>query len=1077
VSTYIDSTVPKGAQYTYSVSACNRVGCSVAATVTIDYSVPASPSGLVGSASPSGISLDWEDVDGATSYKVSRLGLGGFATTTAAAVSSYSDSTVSVDNQYTYSVMACNKVGCSSAAAVVVDYAVPFIPIGGSLTSVFNVTDSGSLELDAAGSVTTAEVGGNTYLFAAGWVDKGVSVFRVNVDGSLTSTYDVTDSGNLQLRGARSLTTAEVGNSTYLFVAGTGDDGVSVFSVNADGSLTSVFDITDSGDLELDGVISVTTAVVGGTTYLFAAGHVDNGVSVFSVNADGSLTSAYDVTDTGSLELAAASSVTTAVVGGRTYLFTAGFRDDGVSVFSVNDDGSLTSVFDVTDGGNLELDGANSVTTAEVGGRTYLFATGYFDSGVSVFSVNAGGSLTSAYDVTDGGSLELDGAYSVTTTEVGGRTYLFVAGYLDNGVSVFSVNADGSLTSTYDVTDTGSLELDEASSVTTSEVGDSTYLFVAGTRDDGVSVFSVTPPFLITWSMDNAQVLLDWDDVAVAEYYAVRRDGRLLTSGATLTESSFVDSGLVLGRSYRYEVTACNPLGCSTAAAVVVDYVDGDGDGDGVLNSVDVDADGDGLIELRTAAQLNMMRNNLAGTGLDADNSDGNPTAGGNSKGCGNGSSITACNGYEQMANIDLTAAGYANWEPIGTCGSGFHCRAVEEGAQFFSGVFAGNDFTISNLLINLTTERNGIGFFGAISPGAQMHNVHIRGGNITAAAGFSSRYVGGLVGWGSRATISNSSVTLAAISGTSQYVGGLVGDGSRGTISSSVATVGSVSGVYITGGLVGFGSGTKISSSLATVGSVSGIEGVGGLVGQGAGAKISSSVATVGSVSGTNYVGGLFGQGSGSRVSSSVATVGSVSGAGNVGGLFGFSYDAIISSSVATVGSVSGTNYVGGLVGAGWLARISSSLAVTNSINGTSHVGGLVGSSGIIISGGKAISLDPSSVVTSYWYDRVSFVNATQLSSNRAGSAKSTAALQAPNTFTGANNIYTTWANAWCNPTTGEFITDSRSPLAIDANRVWDLGDTDEYPAINCVRGFFPLGVQREAARRALAGISPLVD
>ena len=82
-------------------------------------------------------------------------------------------------------------------------------------------------------------------------------------------------------------------------------------------------------------------------------------------------------------------------------------------------------------------------------------------------------------------------------------------------------------------------------------------------------------------------------------------------------------------------------------------------DGDSVFDDMDVDLDGDGLIEISTVAQLNMMRNNLAGTGLDADNSDGNLYAGGDDTGCGggtyaNGTVITTCNGYELMADIDL---------------------------------------------------------------------------------------------------------------------------------------------------------------------------------------------------------------------------------------------------------------------------------------------------------------------------------------------------------------------------------------------------------------------------------------
>ncbi|MCH9664451.1 MAG: fibronectin type III domain-containing protein, partial [Gammaproteobacteria bacterium] len=58
------------------------------------------------------------------------------------------------------------------------------------------------------------------------------------------------------------------------------------------------------------------------------------------------------------------------------------------------------------------------------------------------------------------------------------------------------------------------------------------------------------------------------------------------------------------------------------------DACDLDDDNDGSMDAVDVDDDGDGLIEIYNATQLNMMRHNLAGTGLDADNTDGNLHAG-----------------------------------------------------------------------------------------------------------------------------------------------------------------------------------------------------------------------------------------------------------------------------------------------------------------------------------------------------------------------------------------------------------------------------------------------------------------
>ena len=360
------------------------------------------------------------------------------------------------------------------------------------LLSVANVTDDGTLELDGAASVSTADVSGTTYLFVAGRVDNGVSVFRVASDGALTSVFNIEDNGSLELDGARSVSTAVVSDTTYLFVAGFDDSGVSVFRVASDGALTSVFNITDAGTLELDGAISVSTAVVSDTTYLFVAGFFDDGVSVFrQVASDGALTPVFDIDDDGTLQLAGAVSVSTAVVSDTTYLFVAGRNDNGVSVFRVASDGALTSVFNITDDGTLALNEARSVSTAVVSGTTYLFVAGQLDNGVSVFRVTSDGALTSVFNIGDNGTLALNGANSISTAVVSGTTYLFVSEFTDAGVSVFRVASDGALTSVFNISDGGPLALNGAASVSTAVVSGMTYLFVAGQLDNGVSVFRV----------------------------------------------------------------------------------------------------------------------------------------------------------------------------------------------------------------------------------------------------------------------------------------------------------------------------------------------------------------------------------------------------------------------------------------------------------------------------------------------------------------------------------------------------------------------------------------------------------
>src|SRR4029077_16628315 len=125
-----------------------------------------------------------------------------------------------------------------------------------------DVTDDTDFELDVARSVATAVVAGKTFLFAAGAGGDGVSVFQVNNVGLLVSRDDVDDGddADFELDGAFSLTTTTIGTSTFLFVAGLLDDGVSVFSVGDNGDLTNVDNVDDADDTDLllDGVRAVT---------------------------------------------------------------------------------------------------------------------------------------------------------------------------------------------------------------------------------------------------------------------------------------------------------------------------------------------------------------------------------------------------------------------------------------------------------------------------------------------------------------------------------------------------------------------------------------------------------------------------------------------------------------------------------------------------------------------------------------------------------------------------------------------------------------------------------------------------
>lgn len=228
-----------------------------------------------------------------------------------------------------------------------------------------------------------------------------------------------------------------------------------------------------------------------------------------------------------------------------------------------------------------------------------------------------------------------------------------------------------------------------------------------------------------------------------------------------------------------------------------------------------VDSDGDGFIEINTVADLKWLGNSSLFT----------PSASEFVKLQGN---------YELTADIDMS--GVSDFDPIG------------DGSTAFTGSFAGNGHTISNLTIDLPTEScvalfaNGIG--ASISDLA-LNNCSVSGnsyvagilakatsstltncsvsGTVTSSkvAGAGGSYVGGIGSYFNSVNLENCS-SATTINSASEYAGGLVAWQRNGVVTGCLTT-GDVrfSGTNA-GGLYGFARSVTFSDCYST-GNVSG--------------------------------------------------------------------------------------------------------------------------------------------------------------------------------------------------------------------------------------------------------------
>ena len=215
------------------------------------------------------------------------------------------------------------------------------------------------------------------------------------------------ENGFTALDGARGITTAVIGDSTYALVAGSNDDSIQVVDITRPASPAAVSAVSDeeNGFTELDGARGITTTIIGDSTYALAASYFDDGIQIIDITnpASPAAVSAVSDEENGFTALDGARGITTAVIGGSTYALAASYFDDGVQIIDITDPTSPAAVSAVFDGENdfTKLDGAYAVTTVAIGSSTYALVASFDDDGIQIIDITDPASPTAVSAVSD----------------------------------------------------------------------------------------------------------------------------------------------------------------------------------------------------------------------------------------------------------------------------------------------------------------------------------------------------------------------------------------------------------------------------------------------------------------------------------------------------------------------------------------------------------------------------------------------------------------------------------------------------------------------------------------------------
>lgn len=382
---------------------------------------------------------------------------------------------------------------------------------GSNMTWLFEIDEeTGQIYLSAS-TATTAPEGmtavGNQLIVGTA---TGLSSVTVSDDGGFhfrNAVDDSSDPAALNIQTGFATHTLHHNGAAYVIGSSAGG-GVSVFRVT-DGSgapptLTQQGIATANAPSQsVEAIVSVSTA--DGKTFIYTGGQ-SNGLNIFQMGADGSLTSLGLQTSTVSSNLTDIEAMVSVDTGGTDFVVTTSVGGNAMTLWEVNPaTGGLTQRDYVADSSNtaLELNDVRGMDVARMADGSQFIIAGGGDDGVSVFRIDpTTKTLVNTFNIADNtnGATELNDIDWVTSITTDGGTFAYVGGQ-DNGITVFRVNADGTLTAvqnfvngTYTAAATGTSVAMSLGNLRAGDVNDGTGQLVVGSSGDGrVYFFNIDP--------------------------------------------------------------------------------------------------------------------------------------------------------------------------------------------------------------------------------------------------------------------------------------------------------------------------------------------------------------------------------------------------------------------------------------------------------------------------------------------------------------------------------------------------------------------------------------------------------
>ncbi len=264
----------------------------------------------------------------------------------------------------------------------------------GNITIRTSIEDTIEYEIENLAAISQIQIDKQTLVFAAGKDDHGISSFQLqdNAVDKLINVFNVDNAENFRysLNTPTQLNSAYLYGKPFLIVSSQLESGITLFRVNKDGSLQytdSVFDL-ENNDYFLQDINSFSLVSEGTQYYLVGASKVENGISVFRISESGSLdyVSSLDFSKDKNYNIQKLEKISTLEVANNFYLVVYDQSKLASGVFTISGEGVLFQ-FSNDDEFENSLKRTTNIAQIQRNSDTYLVFANALDEEFNIYKV------------------------------------------------------------------------------------------------------------------------------------------------------------------------------------------------------------------------------------------------------------------------------------------------------------------------------------------------------------------------------------------------------------------------------------------------------------------------------------------------------------------------------------------------------------------------------------------------------------------------------------------------------------------------------------------------------------------